>query len=351
MKFIKMFIDFKEIQKQLGLNKSAKAEEINKSPPIIYENTKTEIVDEEKGSADCCIPGINTQFLGLFFALLNALAEATCSSLMKLSSLPPPMLSTLRSTLQVIVCAPILLYKQKGVIGGKGDRLYLLLHGTLSLGLVGRIFSVYYIPVGEATAIFFSAPLFTMVFARIFLKEPFGKFDIFGSIFTFIGVILVIDLKNINRTTYSTLTDQIIGCVLALATALFMSAGAVVMRKLKHIDWVVLASWTGVAAMLYSMILTVCLDSFALPDTTDGAIITFGAAITGVLANLFFTIALHFANAGFVVIGKTTEVIFAALYQAFLFGQIITPMSAVGIAFICLSIIVLNAKNQITKVS
>ena len=211
-----------------------------------------------------------------------------------------------------------------------------------------------FIPVGEATAIFFSAPIFTVIFAKIFLNEPYGKYETFALILSLGGVITVINPVKIIKAAQedTSLTDHIIGCSLALSSAVIMAGSTVVIRKQRHIHFSVLAFWFGVAMCLLSVVLMISFQSFipiAFPDTPEEIGICVGAGVSGAIANIFFAIALRFGDAGKVIIAKSTEVIFAAVYQVLLFDQPITITMAVGTVFICVSIGLLNSKKLVLK--
>ena len=296
----------------------------------------------------CDIFSCNAQMIGLAFSLLNALSKGTASSLIKLSTLPSSMLATYQAAIQILFCLPFIIYKKENIFGRKEDRFYLLLHCLCSLDLIASIFAFNYIPVGEATAIIFSGPLFTMIFARIFLKEPFGKYELVAAVGTLSGVVAVVNPNKIITDIHSgTFQDQIIGCSCALGTALLMASWATVLRKLKHVTWSVLTFWAGIGMMAYSLILNGLFNTFTVPDTLENAAVSFGSVVMAVIANLFFILALHYAQAGYVVVGKSTEVIFAALYQIFLFKDDITLTTAAGMVLICFSVIFLNSKNFI----
>ena len=58
-------------------------------------------------------------------------------------------------------------------------------------GMLGGWFLISQIPFSDATVIIFSAPFWTMVLARVILKESFTKLDGIALAFGFLGVLLV----------------------------------------------------------------------------------------------------------------------------------------------------------------
>ena len=79
-----------------------------------------------------------------------------------------------------------------GLLGPRGKRCRL--RARALIGCVGMFCNWYVIaamPLGDATIIIFTSPLFTIVFARIFLGEPFGAPESVAAVLTMAGVLLV----------------------------------------------------------------------------------------------------------------------------------------------------------------
>ena len=58
-------------------------------------------------------------------------------------------------------------------------------------GVQGMWASVNYMPVGTAACIFFTLPIWTALWAFIFIKEKISKFEIVSVFTAFIGVVLI----------------------------------------------------------------------------------------------------------------------------------------------------------------
>ena len=250
----------------------------------------------------------------------------------------------------LLVAVPVIIHSKADIIGEPEDHLLLVLRGVGAMSIITALFAVKYIPVGEATAIFFSAPLFTLIFGKIFLNEVFGKYELLMLILTLGGVVAVVNPLNfINDIAHTSVENQVIGCSIAILTAVLMAVAAVVLRKLKHVPFIVLVFWGAVSIGILSILLIFALDDYSLPVSKEDYMITLGAAITGCIANFLFTLAVRFASAGSVLIVKSSEVIFAAVYQMFLFSDPLTTSEVVGAILICTSVILLNRKQWIME--
>ena len=59
------------------------------------------------------------------------------------------------------------------------------------IGFIGFVSAVKYMPVSTASCIFFTCPIWTALFAFIFLKEKINKYDIIQIVFAFIGILII----------------------------------------------------------------------------------------------------------------------------------------------------------------
>lgn len=68
-------------------------------------------------------------------------------------------------------------------------RLWMLLRGVCgATSLFFRYSAVSYISLADTTIIVLSLPVFVFIFARIFLKEPFGRFHVIALVLSLVGI-------------------------------------------------------------------------------------------------------------------------------------------------------------------
>jgi drug/metabolite transporter (DMT)-like permease len=78
------------------------------------------------------------------------------------------------------------------ITGVKGERIVVLLRGVSGFFSFGLLYVAYrMIPLADASTIVFSAPIFTLIFAWLVLREECGLFQTFILIFTMAGVVLI----------------------------------------------------------------------------------------------------------------------------------------------------------------
>lgn len=134
-----------------------------------------------------------TNWWGIFLALVSGMFFTLSSAAVKaLRSVDPMELLVIRSLVQVIVVLPVALYSGAGVLGPKGHRGLLQLQGVVgALTLVLLFFSFRRLPLGDATTIIFSSPVFVLILSFLFLREPCGFFRTLVVCMLLTGVVLI----------------------------------------------------------------------------------------------------------------------------------------------------------------
>ena len=344
----------KQIEKQVEV--SDITENGHKIATIEDDSTDKIAIDQSNVEKEMSSPNkdwgklkINPNLIGVFITLINALLKATSSALLKFSTVEAPVLSFIRSILQVLLCIPVILYTKSNIIVKPEYQVNLMIAAIVNLNIIVSVFSVQFIPVGEATAVQFCAPIFTIIFAKILLKEHCGKYKAFVLILSLVGAITVINpVKLVNDIAVGThVIDHVIGCSLSLLSALGIGLTSVLTRYLRDINFSVIAFWYSSTMTICSLILMGIFQSFEFPKTNEEIVISLGAGLSGAAANMLFALALHYGDAGLVMIVKSTEVIFTGIYQILLFNDQVTSTTGAGAFLICLGILLLNTKGWI----
>lgn len=87
---------------------------------------------------------------------------------------------------------PILIYNGSNAIPPEGKRILLLLRCFVgTMGLMLSFYAFRHMSLSDASVIIFSTPVFVVIFARIFLNEPCGVFNVVTIFFTLMGVVLI----------------------------------------------------------------------------------------------------------------------------------------------------------------
>jgi S-adenosylmethionine uptake transporter len=212
------------------------------------------------------------------------------------------------------------------------------------------------IPLAEATAIAFTAPIYLAVLGWVILKEPVGK-ETWGAILVGFAGVAVISSGAFAQSNGSdqAFTGALSGYIAAAFAALFY-AGAMVLTRLHSASDPVptmIMLQSGFAALLSAPFLVLVfvglpLDgrAFVMPD---GFTIVFalGIGVLGTVGHLFMTWGFKHANAARLGPMEYTSLIWAALYGLLLFQEMPGWRLFVGCGFIVMGTwIVMRGENK-----
>lgn len=211
--------------------------------------------------------------------------------------------------------------------------------GHLGRGLssVGGMFlnfaSLARLPVVDATAFSFSAPLITVVFSAIFLKERVRLYRWTAVFIGFFGVIVMLwphlDLKQYSGAVLST---SAIGAMLGIAAAVFNSSSVIQTRRLTD-------SETTPAIVFYFSLICAIAGLATWPfgwHSPDGLQLAalIGTGVLGGLAHILLTESYRHAPASLVAPFGYSTMLWAFVFGYVLFGEIPVPLVFVGAAII-----------------
>lgn len=168
---------------------------------------------------------------------------------------------------------PIVIYKGDHPFP-KGRRMMLLLRSFVgTTGLMLSFYAFRYMPLADASVIVFSVPVFVAIFARIFLKEPCGLFNVITICLTLIGVVLITRPPLIFGHTIVSLTDNheesehadLWGAIAAFSATLFGANVYVLLRALKGLHFSVIMTNFGSFALVQTILVTWAIGALCLP--------------------------------------------------------------------------------------
>lgn len=248
-----------------------------------------------------------------------------------------------------------MIYKQEAVFP-EGKRLILLLRCFVgTTGLMLSFYAFRHMPLADASVIIFSTPVFVVIFANIFLKEPCGIFNVFTILLTLFGVVLITRPSIIFGDTVSSLSDdQIIehnhsnniwGAVAAISSTLFGANAYVTLRALKGIHYSVTMSNFGAFALIYTIAISWFLDVICLPYCNSDRWLVVALGVFSFLGQILLTISLQMEEAGPVAIARSADIVFAFIWQILFFKEIPNIYSIIGAMVVTTSVILTGLKK------
>lgn len=220
------------------------------------------------------------------------------------------------------------LFKKNIPIFGNNKKL-LVLRGLVGVTSMSFFFmSTKYMPIGTAVSLRYLAPIFAAIFAAYLLKDKIKNLQWLFFLMAFAGVFV---LKGLDRQL------DTLGLILILISAIFSGLVYVVISKIgKSEHPVVIVNYFMVISTLVGGVLS--LNNWVNPIGQEWLFL-FGLGVFGYFGQIYMTKAFQIARTSQVAPLKYIEVIFTVLFGLFLFGEIYTLWSLLGIAIIVVGLV------------
>lgn len=264
---------------------------------------------------------------GVLLILLSGMVLASQDGLSKyLSSLSPVLLViwmryVVQLGLMIAIFAP-----KKGLALVKTQRPWLqLARGASLVGLSLLFFSsLPFLPLGEATAVLFLAPLFVVICSAVFLKESVQPLLWISVVIGLCGVLLIV------RPGGALFTPAVL---LPLAAAGCFALYQLITRRLSQSDSTATSNF--LTALLGTLV-TSALVPFVweTPQSLGHWLALAALGGCAMLGHLLLTQAYHYASAATLAPFTYVQIVFAAVVGFFAFGHIPDQWAMLGMAVI-----------------
>ena len=264
------------------------------------------------------------------------------------------------------------------------------LSGTVSL--VSGFTAMTMLPLGDANALIFMAPIITFVLARIILKEKANTFDLACGLASMVGVIFVARPEFLFGTTTTTTTfidaanDELnitlstllspssssssssssgggsnsssnvlaasrelahtLGVLVALLAACASGLAYVFVRKLGDVPTETVVGFFMGVACIFSGLLALLTRTMMFPKTMFEWGCVIGIAFCGFGGQIFMTKGFAIEKAGPAAVMRYIDVVFAFVWSGTLLGEIINPWSVLGACIIMMAAVTLTLNKM-----
>ena len=207
-------------------------------------------------------------------------------------------------------------------------RIHLIRGGVTTVMALAWFWGIARLPLAEAIALSFIAPLIALYLAAAVLGELIGRAAIGGSLLGFVGVLVIV----LTRANAPMIADGLAGAAAILASAVLYAFNIVLMRKQALIAKPVEVAFFQnlvVAGML------VCAAPFLAEAPPSGQVpgILLSAALA-LASSLMFAWAYRRAEAQALAPVEYTALIWGALFGLLFFGEEVGPATLVGAVLI-----------------
>lgn len=221
----------------------------------------------------------------------------------------------------MLVVTPCLIYRKSGFIGPKDQRIFLFLRGALgSTAMILLYYAFQTTSLADATVISFSCPVFTSIFAWIFLKEKYTLWDALFTTFTIAGVVLIVRPPFLFGSNTAVITerysDHLKGTFASIGHALFAALTIVILRKMgKSVDYFLTIWYYVVLGLIECVIVLFILGEWSLPHCGLDRLFLILVGLFGLGGQVFLTKAIRIEKAGLVALMRTMDVVFTFIFQ------------------------------------
>jgi len=215
------------------------------------------------------------------------------------------------------------LLKNKIPFGGNNKTL-LILRGVVGVTSMSLFFmATKYLPIGSAVSLRYLAPIFAAIFAVFLLKEKVKFIQWLFFAMAFAGVIV---LKGFDKEVSG------YGLILIVISAIFSGLVYIVLSKIgKSEHPVVVVNYFMVISTVVGLI--GMLNHWKMPVGKEWLLLS-ALGVFGYFGQVYMTKAFQTASTSQVAPLKYIEVIFTVLFGTFLFSEVYTFWSLLGIAMI-----------------
>ena len=202
--------------------------------------------------------------------------------------------------------------------------------GTTAMGLGFTALGL--LPLPEATALGYAAPLLTVIFAAMFLGEQVRVFRLTAVAIGLVGVVVVLSPRLTLTNVEVASKIETIGAMAALLGAVFAALAQVFVRKLVHAE--------QTAAIVFYFSLTATILSLAtlpfgwvLPTSREAALLI-AAGLFGGVGQILLTESYRHAEMGVIAPFEYVSILFALVLGYVVFDEIPTATMLGGAALI-----------------
>lgn len=192
-------------------------------------------------------------------------------------------------------------------------------------------YAVTKLPLADATVIQYSNPVFTALLAAWLLGERFTLTDLFGTLLSVAGVLLVARPGILFGTTGA--SGDFWAASIGLLGALFSAAAYVTVRQISQTEAApVIVFYFPLVTTLGA--LPLALPVLVWPTPVEWLALVMGVGITAQLGQVFLTLGLKREPAGRAMAISYLQIVFAAVWGALFLAERPTPLTFAGAALV-----------------
>ncbi|KAA3624279.1 MAG: DMT family transporter [Proteobacteria bacterium] len=249
---------------------------------------------------------------GLFWVILSGAVFVVFIVIVRLvgTSLNPVQVAFLRYGISVILLVPMVYRQGVAVLYTRRPVRHAMRGGVHALGVLLWFYAITRIPIAEATALSYTAPIFVIIGAAIFLDERLGLGTLAAVVGAFLGVLLIVQPGVVSIGS---------GSIAMLCSAPLFAASKLLVKTLVRED----SSVTTVIYLSLFATLTMMIPAIMVwrsPTLLDLGLLSV-AAVFATLSHLFLAQGLKFVDVSVAQPAEFLRLVWAATLGFLLFDE------------------------------
>lgn len=276
--------------------------------------------------------------LGLKYMVASAFFFSLMSLLVKLAGQRFPTMELVFARAVVVSALALAVIKVRRVSLRSPDTGLLILRGLFGLAALSCFYySVVKLPLGVATVLHFTNPLFTALIAGLFLGEALRLKELGLTVASLAGVVIV--ARPVSAFGLPGQGYPLPALAAALGGALLSAAAYTLVRRLRRNDpMVVVFYFAAVSVVLAGPAM---IPTAVRPQGWEWALLL-GVGVATFLGQLFLTLGLQREPAGRAMSFSYLQIVFAGGWGYLVFFEVPTPDTLLGAAIIVAATVVLG---------
>ncbi|AQZ13659.1 hypothetical protein BZL39_F02890 [Zygosaccharomyces parabailii] len=233
-------------------------------------------------------------------------------------------------------------------------RFWLLLRGVMGFcGVFGMYFSLMYLTLSDAVLITFLIPTVTVIAASIILKEHFTKAEAFGTLASFLGVVLIVRPKFIFGEESEPINSgaesenprkRLLATVVGLVGVMGVSGVYIVLKHIGHRAHAIISvAYYSLTVTIISVIGIAVIPAmqFSWPQGSRQWLLLISLGFFGFVYQLLSTIGIQMERAGRSSVMAYTQLVYAVTWDVLLWHHWPTIWSWLGMVVIVGSTVIM----------
>ena len=285
--------------------------------------------------------------VGIISISLSAIFIRMCSDMPSLS------IAVFRLTIASLILISIAFFKKVELKSiEKKDLLLMVLGGFfLAFHLISWITSLKFTSVANSVALVTTNPIFVGLFSVLLLKNKLEKEIVIGIVLSVLGSFLI--SRGYSGASIET-ANHVLGDMLAVLGAIFASGyiliGSIVRERVETFEYIlVIYTITSVILIVITLFASFTFmkgqNVFTGFSVKSYLFVFLLAVVSQLLGHTSFNYVLKFLKPDFVAIIILGEPIGASIFAYLIFGETVSLVQLVGMAFIFLAVIIASKKG------